>query len=99
MSATDGEVGARTRAALRANVYGTEYVLGELSAKVEGLERSIARLEAENAKLRELCGLMFARLYTLVDDRWYPLYEGDEMKPYDVFDRYDELVQMGIEVD
>ena len=54
MSATDGEVGARTRAALRANVYGTEYVLGELSAKVEGLERSIARLEAENAKLREL---------------------------------------------
>ena len=59
----------------------------------------IDELKAENAELRELCGLMFARLYTLVDDRWCPAYEGDEMTPYDVFDRYGELVQLGIEVD
>lgn len=61
--------------------------------------REYKRLQAENAELRELCSLMFAQLNTLVDDRWCPAYEGDEMTPYDVFDRYDELRELGVEVD
>ena len=79
---------------------GTGYIKAvPILAKVGALHEEIDRLRDESAELRELCGLMFVRLNTLVDDRWCPVFPGDEMTPYDVFDRYDELVQMGIEVD
>ena len=59
------------------------------------LERN--KLESENAKLRELCRMLFDELYTLIDDNCsdvYTQYERSDVQPF-----YDELRELGVEVD
>ena len=55
------------------------------------------RLQAENAKLREMCRRLFDELYTLIDDNFsdvYTQYERSDVQPF-----YDELRELGVEVD
>lgn len=53
-------------------------------------------LQAENAKLRELCGELYHELYAARDEHWPASYLGD-LEPRDVFPRYDELIEMGVD--
>ena len=54
------------------------------------------RLQSENAKLRELCGDLYHELYAARDEHWPASYLGD-LEPRDVFPRYDELIELGVD--
>lgn len=59
--------------------------------------QTILRLCDERARLREMCRRLFDELYTLVDDNFsdvYTQYERSDVQPF-----YDELRELGIEVD
>lgn len=59
--------------------------------------QTILRLCDERARLREMCRRLFDELYTLVDDNFsdvYSQYERSDVQPF-----YDELRELGIEVD
>lgn len=59
--------------------------------------QTILRLCDERARLREMCRRLFDELYTLVDDNFsdvYTQYEHSDVQPF-----YDELRELGIEVD
>ena len=63
----------------------------------ETLNAANDALLAENAKLRELCRMLFDELYTLIDDNCsdvYTQYERSDVQPF-----YDELRELGVEVD
>ena len=55
------------------------------------------RLQAENAKLREMCRRLFDELYTLIDDNFSDVYTQSERSDVQPF--YDELRELGVEVD
>lgn len=53
--------------------------------------------KAENEKLRELCGELYHELYAARDEHWPASYLGD-LEPRDVFPRYDELIELGVDI-
>ncbi len=59
--------------------------------------QTILRLCDERARLREMCRRLFDELYTLVDDNFSDVYT--QYEPSDVQPFYDELRELGIEVD
>lgn len=63
----------------------------------ERAHNAIDMLNAENEKLRELCGELYHELYAARDEHWPASYLGD-LEPRDVFPRYDELIELGVEV-
>lgn len=71
----------------------TEYIRALVRADISGTDRS----RAENERLRRLCSAMFRRLYFLTDDLWCGMTMG-AMTMQDVFEGYDELVELGVEV-
>ena len=67
-----------------------------LPTRQNGKTLPCANLAVENAKLRELCGELYRELYAARDEYWPASYLGD-LEPGDVFPRYDELIELGVD--